>query len=603
MPRRHAAAATTGGLALLFVACAHGKPEPAAQVDDGLAEAITSAAVGVGDAELQVILRDHWTWRLEQSPLGATKLGVHTWDDRIDDGSPAAEAARARMRRELVARLEALGELSDEDRLTAAVLAGDLRADIREEVCGFERWLVNATFNPIERANEIGRIHPMSAAHARSTLLARVRAVPAAIDLDIARLRVGLGEGLVGDAPSIERVIAMIDGQLDTPTAKWALFEAVARSPGDRGALARELTTAVDDGIRPALGRYRALLQDTLLPKARPSAKAGIGALPQGAECYAALIERHTTLPLTAEDVHARGLAEIARIDAEIAALGQRALGTKDLSTTLTALRSDPKLFFDTPEAVEQAAADALARAQAAMPRFFGRLPKAPCFVRRVPAYKAAFTTIGYYEPPHTDGSKPGEYFINVLDPQTRPRYEARVLAVHESIPGHHLQIAIAQELTGLPAVRRHAGHSAFVEGWALYTERLADEMGLYETDLDRLGMLSFDAWRAARLVVDTGIHSLGWSREEAERFMLEHTALAPNNIANEVDRYVGWPGQALGYKIGQLEILALRAEAQAKLGEDFTLPAFHDALLGAGALPLPALRERVQTWVRETAR
>jgi uncharacterized protein (DUF885 family) len=391
-------------------------------------------------------------------------------------------------------------------------------------------------------------------------------------------------------------VIAMIDGQLATATADWALVEPAARFEGDREALATQLRAAIDDELRPALQRYRALLHDELLPKARPSERAGIHALPDGDACYAAVIERHTTLPLTAQDVHDRGLAEIARIDAEIAALGSKALGTRDLSTTLAALRSDRALYFDTAESIESTAKDALARAEAAIPRFFGRLPKAPCVVKRVPAYKAAFTTIAYYEPPHADGSKPGEYFVNVLDPPTRPRYEARVLAVHESIPGHHLQIAIAQELTELPAVRRHAGHSAFVEGWALYTERLGDEMGLYDTDLDRLGVLSFDAWRAARLVVDTGIHAFGWSRERAEQFMLEHTALAPNNIANEVDRYVGWPGQALAYKIGQLELLRLRAEAEEALGDRFSLPAFHDAVLGGGAMPLPALRERVRT-------
>ena len=563
--------------------------------DDARARVLDEATVGVDDASLRDILREHWAWTLEQSPLWATKLGVHDYDDRIGDGSEAAHAARARMRRDFLARLGRLdaAKLSERDRLTHAIITNDLSADVREEVCAFERWRVSASTNPIEHYNEIARIHPMTAPRAAETLLARVRAIPKAIDDEIAALRRGLNEGRVADAESIRRVVAMVDGQLATATAKWALFEPAAKlsDPKARAALA----TVLDDDVRPAFARYRALLHDELLPKARPADRAGIHALPDGDACYAAVIERHTTLPLTAKDVHARGLAEIARIDAEIAALGAKALGTNELATTLAKLRSDPALYFDTPESIEQAARDALTRAEAAIPRFFGRLPKAPCVVTRVPDYKAAFTTIAYYEPAHPDGSKPGEYFVNVLDPHTRPRYEARVLAVHESIPGHHLQIAIAQELTELPTVRRHAGHSAFVEGWALYTERLADEMGLYDTDIDRLGMLSFDAWRASRLVVDTGIHALGWSRAQAEQFMLEHTALAPNNIANEVDRYVGWPGQALAYKIGQLELLALRKEAEAALGERFSLPAFHDAILGGGAMPLPALRERVR--------
>jgi uncharacterized protein (DUF885 family) len=217
--------------------------------------------------------------------------------------------------------------------------------------------------------------------------------------------------------------------------------------------------------------------------------------------------------------------------------------------------------------------------------------------VRRVPDYEAPFTTIAYYRP-LVPGEQPGYYYVNTYAPETRPRFEAEVLAFHESIPGHHLQIAIAQELPELPAFRKNLGTTAFVEGWALYTERLADETGLYSGDLDRLGLLSFDSWRAARLVVDTGIHAKKWDRARAERFMHDNTPLADNNIANEVDRYITWPGQALAYKTGQLEILHLREEAEAALGPRFSLPAFHDVVLGGGAVTLPVLQRRVRAWV-----
>jgi uncharacterized protein (DUF885 family) len=217
--------------------------------------------------------------------------------------------------------------------------------------------------------------------------------------------------------------------------------------------------------------------------------------------------------------------------------------------------------------------------------------------VRRVPAHEAPYTTIAYYWPA-VPGEAPGFYVVNTSAPETRPRFEARALAFHESVPGHHLQIALAQELPALPAFRRHLGTTAFVEGWALYSERLADELGLYRDDLDRIGMLSFDSWRAARLVVDTGVHAKGWTREQAVRFMLENTPLAENNIRNEVDRYITWPGQALSYKLGQLELRALRTEAEAALGPRFALADFHDVVLGAGAVPLPVLRQRVQAWV-----
>jgi uncharacterized protein (DUF885 family) len=216
----------------------------------------------------------------------------------------------------------------------------------------------------------------------------------------------------------------------------------------------------------------------------------------------------------------------------------------------------------------------------------------------RIPPYEAPFSTIAYYRPPHYDGSKPGEYFINTYQPETRPRYELEALTWHESIPGHHLQIAIAQELGELPMYRKLYGSTAFVEGWALYTERLADEMGLYTGDLDRLGMLSYDAWRASRLVVDTGLHAMGWTRAQAEAFMLAHTALTPANIGNEVDRYIAWPGQALAYKFGQLEIFALRRQAEAALGPRFSLPGFHDVVLAGGGVTLPVLRLRVEAWI-----
>jgi uncharacterized protein (DUF885 family) len=232
----------------------------------------------------------------------------------------------------------------------------------------------------------------------------------------------------------------------------------------------------------------------------------------------------------------------------------------------------------------------------------FGVLPQADCVVKPIPAHEAPYTTIAYYQPASPDGTRSGVYYVNTYAPETRPRHEAEALAWHESIPGHHLQIAIAQELPDTPAFRKHMGMTAFVEGWALYTERLADEMGLYSGDVDRLGMLSFDAWRAARLVVDTGIHHKGWSRRQAEDFLRTHTPLADNNIVNEVDRYIGWPGQALGYKTGQIVFWQLRRRAEQALGECFDLKGFHDAVLTGGPVPLPVLERQVDAWIAATS-
>ncbi len=258
-------------------------------------------------------------------------------------------------------------------------------------------------------------------------------------------------------------------------------------------------------------------------------------------------------------------------------------------------MREDPALHFSTREEVFETAVRSLERANAAVPEWFGRLPKAPCEVVRMPAHEEKHSTIAYYREPSPDGSRPGQHYINTYAPETRPRYEAETLAFHESVPGHHLQLAIMQELEDLPDFRRFDGTTAFIEGWGLYTERLSEEMGLLSGEVDRFGVLSFDAWRASRLVVDTGIHALGWTRQQAIDFMTAHTALGENNIANEVDRYIAWPGQALAYKLGQLEILRLRSEAQARQGDRFDIRRFHDAVLGGGALPLPVLRQVVE--------
>jgi uncharacterized protein (DUF885 family) len=325
--------------------------------------------------------------------------------------------------------------------------------------------------------------------------------------------------------------------------------------------------------------------------------------VPGGAACYARLIKVHTSLDLPAAEIHDVGLRELARVQSEMRALGKEALGTDSLPEIRRRLLGDPKLMFKTRAEIEAAARAALARAKAAEPRFLGRLPRTPCVVKPIETFEERDSPIAYYRPAAIDGSRPGTYYVNTWKPETRPRHELEALAFHESIPGHHVQIALAQELTGLPEFRKHLGVTAFVEGWGLYAEGLADELGLYSGPLQRLGRLSFSAWRAIRLVVDTGVHALGWSRGRAIAFMEENAALAHDNVVNEVDRYIAWPGQALAYKLGELEIRRLRADAQARLGARFDLRAFHDALLGAGAVSLPVLRDQLDAWISARSR
>jgi uncharacterized protein (DUF885 family) len=393
-------------------------------------------------------------------------------------------------------------------------------------------------------------------------------------------------------------VIEQLDNELENAVDDWAMASPswAARFPDRHG----ELRGVVASDIVPAVTRLRDFLREQLMPRARGDNE-GLCALPDGDAVYRAAILFHVGVAIEPRVLHELGLAEIARTDRELLELGKRVLGVADLQTMFETLRNDRALYFESRSEMMAAAQRALDRAKAAVPAYFSVLPITDCIMRETPDYEAPYSTIAYYRQPHYDGSKPGEYFVNTYRPETRPRFELEALTWHESVPGHHLQIALAQELGAVPAFRKLDGSTAFVEGWALYTEHLAEEMGLYSADLDRIGRASYDAWRVSRLVVDTGIHALGWTRAQAEQFMREHTALTDENISNEVDRYIGWPGQALAYKFGQLEILRLRKTAEQQLGARFDLKAFHAIVLGAGAVTLPVLADRVNVWINTT--
>lgn len=597
-------------LVVLALACASRSPAPpqAAAAPPAAVSAPAwqdaAAVAGVDDPVLARILDDHWEARKQASPEWATGLGDHRFDHLLSQRTPEARAAWAVTRDVLLARAVALdgAALSDRDRVTLALFQEALRTDAADEVCAFETWTVGVRFNAVSRANWLHQDFPAPTPQHGAALLSRYRALPTAVDQEIADLRRGLSQGRVADRESLSRAIALVEGELAREVAELELLAPTRLPlsdwpPDAADAFRSDLTAVVRDQVRPAFARYLAFLRDELLPAARGPDAAGLHALPDGAACYAAQVRRYTTLDRTPADVHQRGLDALASIHAEIRAVGADALGTDDLAAILVRLRTDPALRFQTSEQVVATAEDALARAQAALPQVVDRAtPDTPCDVEAMPEYEAAWSTIAYYRPP-TEG-RGGTYVVNATSPDTRPRHEAEVLAFHEAVPGHHLQIAAAREQSALPAFRRHLGLTAFVEGWALYSERVADEVGLYSGPLDRLGMLSFDTWRAARLVVDTGIHDQGWTRQQAIDFMLANTPLAPDNIDNEVDRYISWPGQALGYKTGQQEILALRAQARDALGDRFRRQDFHDLLLTGGAVTLPLLRQRVAAWV-----
>ncbi len=573
-------------------------------------------------ASLAAIAADYWEAYLAASPMMATAIGDHRYDHLLPEPTPEADAANRARLTVLADRVAALDEAAEAEtrtgagawdaqaRITRSALAESITGDIAAIDAELTDWHLDPLDGVPTALVDLPAYTRLETAADAEAMVARWRAMGPFADAYGRSLLGGLREGRVAPRATLDRGLALMDRLLATPDADWPLLAPIedARAHVDAGTwsaaeherFARDLSAAVATDIRPAFERLRATLADELLPKARDNDHPGMGHVEGGQDGYRRLIRVHTSLGLAPQELHDLGLAEIERIDREILDLSGRVFGARSLADALHGLRTNPALYFSTREEIEAAARAGLARAYEAIPAFFGRLPLAPCEVVRIGTHEEDDQTIAYYRQPAPDGSRPGQYYVNTGHPETRPRYEFEALTYHESVPGHHLQIAIGQEVPLAAEFRKHLGPTAFFEGWGLYTERLADEMGLYASDLDRIGVASYDAWRASRLVVDTGMHALGWTRQEAIDFMTAHTALAPNNIVNEVDRYIGMPGQALAYKTGQLEMLRLRSSARERLGSRFDIRAFHDTLLGNGALALATLREVVDGWVAE---
>lgn len=558
---------------------------------------------------LASLAAEYWEAYLVAHPVEATIIGDRRFDDRLDDPSPEAAAARIAelgAQRERATALSA-DRLDEAGRLTRDVLLAAIGDDLAKLEADVDAWTVDPLSGPQVFFLSLPPLQPITTVEHGAAMVGRWRAMAGWMDVHMANLRRSLGEGRVAVREPIEKTIETLEGLAQRPLESWAILDPIrAEHPdwptGDLEDFRADTLTAVREGLAPAFDRYRRLLAEEILPAARPGERAGLVHVPGGEAAYRRLVRAHTTLETSPQEIHEIGRREVARINAETEELGRRVLGAPDRAATVEHLRNDPALKFSTRDEIVREAERCLARAAAAMPAWFGVLPRAACEVVPIAEHEERHSTIAYYWQPAADGSRPGQFFINTYDPGTRPRFEAEALAYHEAIPGHHLQIAIAQELTGLPEFRRHLGVTAFDEGWGLYCERLADEMGLYSSDLDRLGVLSFDSWRACRLVLDTGLHALGWSRRQAIDYMTENSPVAPNNIVNEVDRYIVWPGQALAYKTGQLEILRLREMAREALGARFDMRAFHDAVLGQGAVPLPVLGRLVARYVDSAA-
>ncbi len=563
----------------------------------------------MSEPELRRIADDYWEAVMVASPVYATFVGDHRFDDRIDDLSEAAEDREGATIMAIVAEAAALdpSTLSVAGRVTRGLLLAEgenarmRRAHRLAELASDQNTGAHADLLQIAPQTQA------SDAESANGLVRRYRQTDRFLDQAAERFRAGLAKGRTPVAICVERSLNQVDGYLASPLDGDPFVQLPApQDPAgwDEATWRDELRLVTREVIRPAFARYRTVLADELAPVARPDDRPGLCHLDGGEEVYAALVRLHTTTDLTPQELHDIGMAEITEsLPAEYAEIGGRAFGLHTAAEVFERLRTDPALKYATGEEIMADAAAALDRAKAAMGGWFGRLPEAECEIVPVPDYLAADAPAAYYFPPAGDGSRPGTYYVNTHAPEDRSRTEAESIGYHEAIPGHHLQLAIAAELTDLPDFQRFGfANTAYVEGWALYTERLAEEMGLYGGDLDRLGMLTADAWRAGRLVVDTGLHALGWSRGEAIDFLLENTPLDKGEVTVEIDRYIGMPGQALAYKAGQREFFRLRADARDRLGDRFDIKGFHDAVLAQGAVTLPILGDLVEEWVSSVA-
>jgi uncharacterized protein (DUF885 family) len=563
----------------------------------------------MSDAEVRELADAYWELQMKASPVFATFVGDHRYDDEMDDLSHDAELAfadKAALIRWDLARVDPAG-LSQSARVTRGLLDTEIgNLALRLEV-GMAELASDQNTGAHADLLQIAPQTQASDAESANKLVERYRRSGTFLDQAADRFRSGLIKGRTPAAICIERSLNQVDGYLASPLDGDPFVNLPLPQEAeafDEDAWRADLRTVTEEVIRPAFERYRAVLADELQPVARSDDEPGLCHLPDGEATYDALIRLHTSLDLSAQELHDIGMEEITqKLPAEYAEIGQRAFGTSELAEIFDRLRTDPNLRYGDGEEIMDDAEAALERAKAAMGDWFGRLPVADCAITAVPEYLAADSPTAYYFPPAGDGSRPGTYYVNTHNPSDKSRTEAESIGYHEAIPGHHLQLAIASELTDLPAFQRFGfGNTAYVEGWGLYAERLAVDMGLYSGDLDLIGMLTADAWRAGRLVVDTGLHALGWTRRQAIEFFLEHTPLDEGEITVEIDRYIGMPGQALAYKSGQRELFRLRAQARDQLGDRFDIKGFHDAVLAHGAVTLPILGELVDDWVASVA-
>jgi len=551
---------------------------------------------------LHELFAAEWDYQMEQYPTWASRLGNRRWNDRWGDRSLDAIDKRHSHHIEVLTRLRSINreDLSPSDRMNYDLF----QKDYENEVEGHRyRWhlIPLNQLGGVQTADELADALRFERLKDYDDWLARLRALPAYIEQTTALMREGIKQQILLPKIVLERIPTQIDHQIVSDPKESPFYKPFSHFAGsiaetDRSRLASAAENVITSEVVPGFRRLQEFFVKDYLPPS-PS-QVGIWHLPHGEEMYHFAVRLHTTTNMTPEEIHEIGLREVARIRDEMQSIIDE-LGYKgSMEEFAEFLRSDPQFYYKTPEDLLLAYRALTRRVDPLLVRIFHTLPRIPYGVEPIPQNIAPDTTTAYYRSPAADGSRAGTYFVNLHKPETRPKYEMMVLSLHEAVPGHHLQIALATEQADLPNFRRHGGYTAFVEGWGLYAESLGEELGLYDDPYSKFGQLTYEMWRAVRLVVDTGLHYMRWERQQAIDFFRANTAKQELEVVNEVDRYIAMPGQALAYKIGQLKISAIRSKAETKLGNKFDIRAFHDEILKDGALPLDLLEAKMDDWI-----
>jgi uncharacterized protein (DUF885 family) len=576
---------------------------------------MTSAGTRQSGTDLRAFFHADWDRWVQEYPEFGTVIGAPGVNGRWTDDSPEGIGARKHHLAESLRTLESFGppNASSGDRLNYELYRGFLTTAQEGLAYGvdpfpFPGGSPHNLWTPVNQlegiqvsAGDMVDLQPHASLSDYRDLLARLRGLPAAIEQTLALLRDGAAHGYVPARVAIQGVpaqIARLASRTPGESALLSRFEAIPESIPDaeRGRLRSEADAVFANSVAPALDGFGDYFEHQYLPACRT--EVGVSALPRGAAAYRYLIRNITTTDLAPERVHEIGLVEVHRLEAAMRGLMGRTGFPGSFPAFLEFLRKDPRFFFTGGEQLVDGYRVIAKRIDPELGRLFGRLPRLPYGVRPVPAFREASSPAAYYYGGAASTGRPGWFFANTFNVGVRPRWEMEALTLHEAVPGHHLQIALAQELDQLPEFRRETGPTAFVEGWGLYAESLGPELGCYTDPYSEMGQLVFDMWRSIRLVVDTGMHAQGWTREQAIQFFRERTGMSDTAITVEVDRYIVWPAQALAYKIGQLKFRELRTRAEQRLGARFDVRAFHDVVLGEGALPLHDLERRVDAWI-----